>query len=73
MPKVSKKKDNAEEVAEELSNIVWEHLKTLPEKEQERRLSAAEDRLTKASRAGSRRTSSLTRRTGRSPASRQGR
>jgi hypothetical protein len=61
MPKVSKKKDKAEEVAEELANIVWQHLKTLPEEEQEKRLSAAEHRVASASRAGTRRTSSTTR------------
>jgi hypothetical protein len=63
---VTKKKDNTEKVAKELADLVWKHLKTLPEEEQERRLSTAEGRLVNASRAGNRRT-------GRSRISRQGR
>jgi len=54
---VSKKKANAEKVAQELANLVWEHLKTLPEEEQERSISVAEHRLATALRQTSGRTS----------------
>ena len=61
---MSKKKANPEKIVDHLAKMVWEHLNTLPEEEQERRLTAAEGRVANASHAGSRRTSSLTRRTG---------
>lgn len=54
---MSKKKASSEKIAEQLADLVWQHLKTLPEEEQEERLSAAEGVLASASRAGSRRTS----------------
>jgi hypothetical protein len=57
-PQVSKKKANPEKIVDQLAKMVWEHLNTLPEEEQERRLTAAEGRVANASRAGSRRTSS---------------
>ena len=55
---MSKKKANPEKIVDQLAKMVWEHLNTLPEEEQERRLTAAEGRVANASRAGSRRTSS---------------
>jgi hypothetical protein len=70
---VSKKKANAEEIADKLADLVWQHLKTLPEEEQEKCLSAAEGRLASVSRAGSRRTASSTRCTGKSLVSPRGR
>jgi hypothetical protein len=70
---MSKKKTSAEKVAKQLADLVWQHLKTLPGEEQEKRLITAEGRLASASRAGSRRTSSSTRRTGQSRVSRRGR
>ena len=70
---MSKKTANPEKIVDQLAKMVWEHLKTLPEEEQERRLAAAEGLVANASRAGSRRTSSVTRRAGRSRATRRGR
>lgn len=70
---MSKKKPNVEKVAGQLADMVWEHLKTLLQEEQERRISAAEGVLANASRAGSRRTISSARRIERFQVSRGGR
>ena len=40
-----KKRRSAKQVAKEIAKIALKHLKTLPEDEQERRISAAERRL----------------------------
>ena len=40
-----KRKPSAKQVAKELAEIALKHLKTLPEDEQERRISVAERRL----------------------------
>jgi hypothetical protein len=68
----SKKKSNAERVAEELAEIVVRHLSRFSEEEQEQRILAAEKRLASASRAGSPRTSSSKPRTRRSRVSARG-
>lgn len=68
-----KKKPSAEKVAAEMAKMICEHLKTLPEEEQERRIASAERLLANASSAGSRRTSSKAPRIERSRVSRRAR
>jgi hypothetical protein len=70
---MAKKKKSAEQVADEITALIWEDFKRFPEEEQERRLRSAERFMAKVSRADNRRTASSTLRTGRSRASRRAR